>query len=208
MDPDAPRPDEPVFDPATWRGTCRLIGSDIDRLATHLGGGGLLRRAYWFLLPNFQALFWYRLNRFLWLNHLRWPVHGLFLLSLYLHRVELSPTASIGAACLITHTGGSFYGTAGDRLTIMGLCGAGPWGHKKDVGAGVGNPLIGNDVVLAQLCAVLGPVRIGDGVRIGPGAIVMRDVPAGATVVAARSRTLRLNGAAQTDGLPDEQASE
>jgi serine O-acetyltransferase len=114
--------------------------------------------------------------------------------------VELSPTATIGPACLITHTGGSFYGTAGARLTIMGTCGAGPWGDKKDVGAGVGYPLIGDDVVLAQLCAVLGPVRIGHGAHIGPGTVVMRDVPPGAVVVAARSKILRMGERTDEEG--------
>lgn len=191
----------PGFDPATWRGTRALIASDFRRQVDYLrGAGGLGHRVYWALLPGFQALFWHRVARCLMLKRWIFPARVIALLSLYVHRVELSPTASIGPACVITHPGGSFYGTAGARLTMMGTCGAGPWGDKKDVGAGVGYPLIGDDVVLGQLCAVLGPVRIGNGARIGPGAIVMRDVPAGAVVVAARARILRLGEQAEDDG--------
>lgn len=188
------------FNPATWRGACRLIGSDMDRMATYFGGGGWGHRLYWALLPNFQALLWYRIYRCMMLKRWVWLARLLALVSLYLNRVELAPTASIGPACLITHTGGSFYGTAGARLTIMGTCGAGPWGNKKDVGAGVGYPLIGDDVVLAQLCAVLGPVRIGNGAHIGPGTVVMRDVPPGAVVVAARAKILRMGEHADEEG--------
>jgi serine O-acetyltransferase len=189
-----------AYNPATWRGVRRLIGSDMDRMATYFGGGGLGHRLYWGLLPNFQALMWYRIYRCLMLKRRVWLARLLSLVSLYVNRVELSPTATIGPACLITHTGGSFYGTAGARLTIMGTCGAGPWGDKKDVGAGVGYPLIGDDVVLAQLCAVLGPVRIGHGAHIGPGTVVMRDVPPGAVVVAARSKILRMGERTDEEG--------
>lgn len=191
------------LDPATWAGTFRLVASDLDRICEHMRAGGLAHRLFWFLLPNFQALFWYRITRCLYLKGWTLLSRFFFLVSLYVNRVELSPTASIGPACLITHTGGSFYGTAGARLSIMGTCGAGPWGSKKDVGAGVGNPLIGDDVLLGQLCAVLGPVRIGDGARIGPGTIVMRDVPAGATVMAARCKVIRV-GEAGTEAPADE----
>jgi len=190
------------FDPATWAGTRRLITSDLDRLCSHLGGHGGLHRAYWFLLPNFQALFWYRLTRYLLLKGWVGPARILSLISNYVNRVDLAPTSSIGPSCLITHTGGSFYGTAGARLTMMGTCGAGPWGNKKDVGAGVGYPLIGDDVMLAQISAVLGPVRIGNGARIGPGTVVWRDVPSGATVMAARSRIIRVGEAGAEDFEP------
>ena len=178
----------PPPDPATWRGVRQLIVSDMDRMASYFGGGDWRHRLYWSLLPNFQAVMWYRIYRCLMLRRRVGLARVLALVSLYFNRTELSPTASIGPACLITHTGASFYGTAGARLTMMGSCGAGPWGGRKDVGAGVGNPLIGDDVVLAQLCVVLGPVRIGNGARIGPGTVVMRDVPPGAVVVAAKAR--------------------
>jgi len=54
--------------------------------------------------------------------------------------------------------------------------------------------------VLAQLCAVLGPVRIGHGAHIGPGTVVMRDVPPGAVVVAARSKILRMGERTDEEG--------
>jgi serine O-acetyltransferase len=41
--------------------------------------------------------------------------------------------------------------------------------------------VIGNDVVIGCGARVLGPVRIGDGAFIGANAVVLDDVPAGAT---------------------------
>jgi serine acetyltransferase len=54
--------------------------------------------------------------------------------------------------------------------------------------------VFGDSVEMGQLCAVLGPVRIGNNVRIGPGCIVTKDVPDGAVVVAARCKVMRVAG--------------
>jgi serine O-acetyltransferase len=50
--------------------------------------------------------------------------------------------------------------------------------------AGIRHPQVGNDVLLGAGATVLGSVRIGDGARIGAGSLVVRDVPAGAVVLA------------------------
>lgn len=44
-------------------------------------------------------------------------------------------------------------------------------------------PVLGNDVSIGANAVVLGGVRIGDGARIGAGAVVTKDVPAGRTAV-------------------------
>ena len=45
------------------------------------------------------------------------------------------------------------------------------------------HPTIGNYVVIGAGATILGPVKIGDGARIGSGSVVVKSVPAGATVV-------------------------
>ncbi|MBE3023618.1 hypothetical protein IMS62_02925 [Janthinobacterium sp. GW458P] len=50
---------------------------------------------------------------------------------------------------------------------------------------------IGNGVWLAAHVTVLGGVRIGDGAIIGAGAVVSRDVPAGAIIVGCATRELK-----------------
>lgn len=57
----------------------------------------------------------------------------------------------------------------------------------------VRGPQMGDDVLLGTGAKVLGPVHIGDGARVGAGAVVVSDVPAGHTAVGvpARSRPPR-----------------
>jgi len=52
-------------------------------------------------------------------------------------------------------------------------------------------PILGNDVDVGAQAIVLGAVRVGDGAVIGAGAVVVKDVPAGATVAGNPARIIR-----------------
>lgn len=54
-------------------------------------------------------------------------------------------------------------------------------------------PIIGNDVVIGAGARILGPVKIGDGARIGANAVVLDDVPAGGVAVGIPARVVRIN---------------
>jgi len=45
------------------------------------------------------------------------------------------------------------------------------------------HPTVGNNVVIGTGAVALGAITIGDGARIGSGSVVVKSVPAGATVV-------------------------
>ena len=51
-------------------------------------------------------------------------------------------------------------------------------------------PVVGDRVELGAGCIVLGGIRIGDDARVGAGAVVTKDVPAGGTVVGNPARLL------------------
>jgi serine acetyltransferase len=51
-------------------------------------------------------------------------------------------------------------------------------------------PVIGDNVIFGANACALGSIAIGDGARIGAGAVVMQDVPAGATAVGVPARVV------------------
>lgn len=55
-------------------------------------------------------------------------------------------------------------------------------------GADLRGPTIGANVFVGTGAKLLGPITVGDGARIGANAVVLDDVPAGATVVGAPAR--------------------
>jgi serine acetyltransferase len=69
--------------------------------------------------------------------------------------------------------------------TTIGTVGA--VGEERDESAA---PIIGDRVDIGTSALVLGPVTVGDDAVIGAGAVVVRDVPAGATVVGNPARAI------------------
>ena len=63
-----------------------------------------------------------------------------------------------------------------------------------------GVPVIGSRVYFGSGAKVLGPVQIGDGAKIGANAVVLRDVPAGATAVGVPAKIFWTAGATAPEG--------
>jgi serine acetyltransferase len=188
----------------TWRQTRHLMRSDFVRLATWYGGGSFSRRLFWFLQPNYQALFLYRTYRYLYLKGWRGAARLVFLWSLYWTGAEISPTTSLGPGCLITHASGVvLFGKIGARFTIFGQGGMGGGLGEEDIGGGPGYPVIGDDVIFGMKALALGPIRIGDRVKVGPTALVSRSVPDDAMILAVESKLVRVRmGEAEGNARP------
>ena len=55
-------------------------------------------------------------------------------------------------------------------------------------------PVLGNDVFVGAGAKIIGPVRVGDGAKVGANAVVVGDVPAHSTVVGIPARVVRRRG--------------
>ena len=101
--------------------------------------------------------------------------------------MELWHTTPMGRRVQIGHHMGVVLGAAviGDDVLIRQQV---TLGSSTDGGVG---PRIGNGVELGAGAIVVGEVTIGDGARIGPGTVVVTDVPAGAVAFAPSTRVLR-----------------
>jgi serine O-acetyltransferase len=66
------------------------------------------------------------------------------------------------------------------------------------------NPVLGCDIFVGAGAKIIGSVSIGDGARVGANAVVVHDVPAGATVVGIPARVVRrrnISGAAPSNAI-------
>lgn len=93
------------------------------------------------------------------------------------HVIVLNPGTVIGRDCVLRHMV-----TIGNRSSTEGTSDCPVLGDDVDVGAGA---------------MILGPIHVGDGARIGAGAVVVHDVPAGAVVTGPAAQVR------PAPGLPD-----
>jgi serine O-acetyltransferase len=138
--------------------------------------------------PGFQALLFYRLAHWLWVR--RWHLVGRFVshLGRCATGIEIHPGAKIGRRLFIDHGMGVVIGETaeiGDDCTLYQDVTLGGTslerGQKR-------HPTLGNNVIVSAGAQVLGPFRVGDGARIGAQAVVLREVPDGATMVGIPAR--------------------
>jgi serine O-acetyltransferase len=192
---DPPPAPLPTYGGHTWSGARALMAADYRALMRHFGTeaeSSWVRRLYWFLLPSYLGLALYRVAHWAHARGWRGLARLIYLFKVYLTRIEIAPETVIGPEMVISHASGvTLDGHIGARCHIFGQCNTGRSFTSKDVGAGPGLPVLGDDIVIGYGAMVLGGVRVGHGARIGPGAVVTTDVPAGALVMWAMPRILQ-----------------
>ncbi|MCI1859250.1 MAG: serine O-acetyltransferase [Sporolactobacillus sp.] len=140
-----------------------------------------------------HAIWGYRIAHWMW-NHRLFILARMFSQFIrFLTGVEIHPAARIGRRFFIDHGMGIVIGETteiGDDVTLFQGVTLGGTGKEK----GKRHPTIGNDVMVSAGARVLGSIVIGDHSKIGAGSVVLRDVPAGSTVVGVPGRVVRQFG--------------
>jgi len=107
--------------------------------------------------------------------------------------IELPASATLGRRIRISHQGGIViheFAVLGDDVLVRQSCTIGAAGDASWEQA----PVIESGVQLGAGSVIVGRVRVGRNARIGPNAVVTRDVAPGALVVAPQSRVLERHG--------------
>jgi serine O-acetyltransferase len=149
-------------------------------------------RTVWEVLtcyPGFHALTLHRLAHALWGMDLKWLGRVVSHLSRFLTGIEIHPGATIGRRVFIDHGMGVVIGETaviGDDCTLYHQVTLGGVSWNK----GKRHPTLGKGVVVGAGAKILGPFEVGDGARIGSNSVVVKPVPAGATVVGIPARVV------------------
>ena len=139
--------------------------------------------------PGVHALAFHRLSHRLWCWHLRWLARWLALAARWLTGIEIHPGAKIGRRFFIDHGMGVVIGETaeiGDDCTLYHGVTLGGTTWRK----GKRHPTLGNNVVVGAGAKILGPITVGDNARVGSNSVVVKDVPAGATVIGIPGRVI------------------
>src|SRR5512135_1652036 len=139
--------------------------------------------------PGLHARIFHRLANTLWHARLKWLARFLSHIARWFTGIEIHPGATIGKRFFIDHGMGVVIGETaeiGDDVTLYHGVTLGGTSWKE----GKRHPTLGNGVVVGAGAKILGPITIGDGAKIGSNAVVVKDVPAGATAVGIPARIL------------------
>ena len=135
-----------------------------------------------------HAIVFHRFNHWLWQNNFKLIARFLSQVSRFLTGIEIHPGARIGKAFFIDHGMGVVIGETteiGDNVTLyhdVTLGGTTVFDKNGKVTT-KRHPTIGNNVIIGSGAQVLGPIVIGDNVKIGSNAIVTKDVAPHTTVI-------------------------
>jgi len=147
-------------------------------------------RSVWEVLccyPGLHAIWMYRLANKLWRRKLYLPARLISHLARFLTGIEIHPAAKIGRRLFIDHGSGVVIGETSeigeDVLIYQGVVLGGVSLQKEKR-----HPSIGNNVLIGAGTIILGPIYIGDGVRIGAASLVLQDIPANAVAVGVPAR--------------------
>ncbi len=111
----------------------------------------------------------------------------------FLTGIEIHPAAQIEGGLFIDHGTGVVIGETsiiGKNCTLYQGVTLG--GTGKDTGKR--HPTLCDNVMISAGAKILGPIVLGEGCKIGANSVVLKDVPAGATVVGIPGRVVRING--------------
>lgn len=149
-------------------------------------------RSAWEVLtcyPGVHAMIAHRLAHWLWGLRLRWLARFVSHLGRFFTGIEIHPGATIGRRFFIDHGMGVVIGETaviGDDVTLYHgvTLGGTSWNKGKR------HPTLGDGVVVGAGAKVLGPITVGAGAKVGSNAVVVKEVPPGATAVGNPARII------------------
>ena len=142
-----------------------------------------------FCYPGLHAVWFHRISHWFWKHELFFIGRLISHIGRFFTGIEIHPGARIGRGFFIDHGMGVVIGETaeiGENVTLYHgvTLGGVSWEKTKR------HPTIGDNVVIGSGAKVLGPFTVGSGSKIGSNSVVVREVPANATVVGIPGRVV------------------
>ncbi|MHB8173156.1 MAG: serine O-acetyltransferase [Nitrospirota bacterium] len=146
-----------------------------------------------FTYAGFHAILMHRIAH--WLHRMGMPffARALSQATRFFTGIEIHPAAKIGKSIFIDHGMGVVIGETteiGEHVVIFQGVTLGGTGKER----GKRHPTLGNYVVVGTGAKVLGAITVGDHVKIGANAVVLKSVPPHSTVVGVPGRVVKVHG--------------
>lgn len=141
--------------------------------------------------PGLQAIAIHRAARWCWTHGMRWLGRFISHLGRVLTGIEIHPGAVIGRRVFIDHGFGVVIGETaeiGDDCTIYQGVTLGGTSLSRGTKR---HPTLAPGVIVGAGAKILGAFTIGEGAKVGSNAVVLKEVPPGATAVGNPARIVQ-----------------
>ncbi|MHA1293631.1 MAG: serine O-acetyltransferase [Promethearchaeota archaeon] len=143
--------------------------------------------------PGIKAILLHRIAHFFWIIGMPFVPRYISEIARESTGIEIHPGAQIGRDFFIDHGGGVVIGETaiiGNNVTIyQGVVLGGTTSDPIKR-----HPTLGNNIVVGSGAKLLGPIVIGDNVKIGANSVVVKDVPPNSVVVGVPGRIIAREG--------------
>jgi serine O-acetyltransferase len=155
-----------------------------------------------FCYPGLHAVWFYRIAHWFWTREMFFLGRFTSHMGRFLTGIEIHPGAKIGEKFFIDHGMGVVIGETaeiGDNVTLYHgvTLGGVTWDKVKR------HPTVHDNAVIGSGAKVLGPFVVGKGAKIGSNSVVVKEVPASATVVGIPGRVVMQEEKPAGDERPD-----
>ena len=168
--------------------------SIIEDIKTIYRNDPAVRNIEFLLYPGLHAIIMHRFTHFLWRLKIPFLPRLFSQISRFWSGIEIHPGAKIGKGFFIDHGMGVVIGETteiGDNCVLFHNVTLGGTGKHK----GKRHPTLGNNVMVGTGAILLGPIKVGNNVKIGANTfILMQDVPDNTTVAGTPGRIVKING--------------
>jgi len=147
------------------------------------------------LYPGVHAVWSHRISHAMWQRGAKYPARALSQFTRMVTNIEIHPGATLGPRLVIDHGAAVVVGetaVVGADVTIY---------HGVTLGGRSMNrrkrhPTVEDGVLIGTGAALLGPITVGEGSRIGANSVVVKSVPPGSVVVGVPGRVAQTSGSA------------
>ena len=149
--------------------------------------------------PGVKAVFFHHLAHNIWNYKFYLIARMLSQFSRFLTGIEIHPAAKIGKNLFIDHGMGVVIGESseiGNDVTLyhgVTLGGISPSENSDDQRNSKRHPTLLDNVIVGSSAQILGPITVGECARIGANTVVLKDVPANATMVGNQAKNISTN---------------
>jgi serine O-acetyltransferase len=137
--------------------------------------------------PGLHTVIWHRIAHAVWQRGFKTLGRIISNVNRLITGIEIHPGAVLGDGVFIDHGMGVVIGetaVVGNNVTLYQGVTLGGTSAER----GKRHPTVEDDVIIGAGAAVLGPFTVGKGARVGSNAVVLKEVPPGATVVGIPAR--------------------